>query len=253
MEGDRHVAVAEGGREVRRSSVHREIARLHSGGIHGIAQVNNKVHWLGVDDAVAGGSGAGHGKTHQLSVGKSVLLRGAVDDHAPVRPCSQVLGQYRRAVVVVAYVSSDNARIGLQRQRAGYVRERIVRQPGNTVVVGLTRMHLVARGARAGRLATGCYPRRFVVPGGKECACVTDREIRLPLRLGWIGVGVQLEWRTEGHPIVGGPNVIDVTGVAAVFLRIDKANYPVVGRRLTPAHVPPVSRAGIHRAEETRI
>src|SRR5206468_9335838 len=39
----------------------------------------------------------------------------------------------------------------------------------------------------------------------------------------------------------------------AVFLRIDQANYVVEGGRLTPAHVPPVSGATVHRAEEARV
>ena len=108
--------------------------------------------------------------------------------------------------------------------------------------------------AGAGRLATGCYPRRLVIPGGEEGACVTDRKVGLPLRLGVVGVGVQLEWRAKGHPAVGGADVKDVAGVAVtgVACGIDKANYVVEGSRLTPAHVPPVSGAGVHVGEEAR-
>src|SRR5438034_8224118 len=110
-----------------------------------------------------------------------------------------MLGKYSGAVVVVAHIFRHDERVLLQRQRTSYVRERIVRQPGNTVVVGLTRMHLITGGAGAGRLATGRYPRGLVVPGGEERARITDREVRLPLRLSGVGIDVQLEWRAEGH------------------------------------------------------
>src|SRR4030095_10864400 len=105
-------------------------------------------------DTVAGGAGGGHGKTYQLPVGEGILLGLAADGIAPVHPCSDVLGEYRRAVVVVACIKGVDARIGLQRQRAIYVRERIRRQPGCSVVVRLARVHSVARGAWTGRLAT---------------------------------------------------------------------------------------------------
>src|SRR5437016_5432634 len=163
-----------------------------------------------------------------------------------------MLGGYRRAVVVVAHVGRYNERVILQRQGTGYVRERIVRQPSQTIIVGLTRMHLVAKVGGTGRLATRRRPRRLVVPGGEERACVTDREVRLPLRLGGVGVGVQLEWRAEGHAAVGGTNVEDVAGVTADFSGIVVVNDVVVSSNLTPAHVPPVSRVGVHRAKVTR-
>src|SRR6266487_2321772 len=104
-------------------------------------------------------------------------------------------------------------------------------------------MHLVARSAGARRLATGRYSRCLVVPGGQEGACVADRKIRLPLRLGGISVGVQLEWRAEGPATIGGADVVDVTGVTAVFFGIDEANHVVVGCRFAPAHLAPVSGA----------
>src|SRR5436189_4669567 len=113
-------------------------------------------------------------------------------------------------------------------------------------------MHLIAGGTGAGRLTTGRHARRLVVPGGEKGACVTDREVGLPLRLGSIGIAVELKWRAKGHALVGGTDVIDVAGVAAVFFSIDEANYAVVSGRLTPAHVSPVSGAGVHRAEEAR-
>ena len=55
-------------------------------GIHRVGQVDNEVRRLGVDDAVAGRSGGGHGKTHQLSIGEGILLGCAADGYAPVRP-----------------------------------------------------------------------------------------------------------------------------------------------------------------------
>src|SRR2546430_16025687 len=106
-------------------------------------------------------------------------------------------------------------------------------------------MHLVARGVAA----HGTIPARaLVVPHGKEGASVAHRKVRLPLGLGDVGVGVELEWRAESPSAVGRANVVNVAGVAAVFLRIDEANHVVVGSGLTPAHVSPVT-AGIHAAE----
>ena len=48
----------------------------------------------------------------------------------------------------------------------------------------------------------------------------------MPLRLGGISVGVQLERRTEGHAAVGGADVKDVAGVAVTGVAggIDEAN-----------------------------
>ena len=109
-------------------------------------------------------------------------------------------------------------------------------------------MHLVARGVAA----HGTIPARaLVVPHGKEGASVAHRKVRLPLGFGGVGIGVQLEWRAESHSAVGRANVVNVAGVAAVFLRIDEANHVVVGSRLTPAHVSPVT-AAIHAAEVAR-
>src|SRR6266700_1775115 len=114
-------------------------------------------------------------------------------------------------------------------------------------------MHLVARGTWAARLATGCYPRCLVVPSGKKGARITDREVGLPLRLSGVSVSVQLEWRAEGDAHVGGTNVENVARViTAAVGSIVVVNNVVVSSNLTPAHVPPVSRAGVHVAEETR-
>src|SRR6266576_6439614 len=166
-----------------------------------------------------------------------------------------MLGQNGRAIVVVAYIKRLDARIGLQRQRAVYVRERIWRHPGCTIVVRLARVHSVARRAWTGRLTTGCYARRFVVPSGQERASFADRKVRLPLGLGRVGIGVQLDRRAEGNAAISRADVEDVAGVAVARIRggIDEANYVIVRGRLAPAHVPPVGGAVIHTGEVARI
>jgi len=166
-----------------------------------------------------------------------------------------MLGQNGRAVVVVAYIKRLDARIGLQRQRAVHVRERIWRQPGCTIVVRLARVHSVARRAWTGRLTTGCYARRFVVPSGQERASVADRKVRLPLGLCMVGVGIQLDRRVEGNAAISRADVEDVARVAVARIRggIDEANYVIVRGRLAPAHVPPVSGVVIHTGEVARI
>ena len=67
-------------------------------------------------------------------------------------------------------------------------------------------------------------------------ASLTER-LGMPLRLGGIRVGVQLERRTEGHAAVGGADVKDVAGVTVTGVAggIDEANDMVEGGRLTPA------------------
>ena len=145
----------------------------------------------------------------------------------------------------------------MQWQGGGHVRERHVALPGYTVVGRLIRVHLVAGSAGTRRLATGCYARRFVVPSGKECACVAGRKVGLPRRLGRVVVAVQLERSAEGHATVGGANVEDIawadaTGAGTATCGIDVANDVVVGGRFTPAHVSPVSRAGVHGGEIAR-
>ena len=74
-------------------------------------------------------------------------------------------------------------------------------------------MHLIAKGGGTARLATGRYSRRLVIPRGEEGASFADREVGLPLGLGGVSVGVQLERRAEGHAAVGGADVKDVAGV----------------------------------------
>src|SRR6266487_2206703 len=217
--------------------------------------MDNKVYRLRVDDAVTGRGGGGHGKAHQLSIGKGILLGLAADRVAPVHPCGDVFGEERGAVVVIPRIHWLDARIRLQRQGASYIRERIVRRPGYTVVVRFTRVHLVAGGVGARGLTTGCYSRCLVVPHSEERACITDRQVRLPLRLGSVSITVQLEWRAKGHAAIGRADVEDVAGivVAGVGGGINVANYVVVGRRLTPAHVSPVGGVIVHAGEVARI
>ena len=85
VERDRRVAVLERKR-VRRSSVHREIGCLNSCRIHRVAQIDDEIRRLRVDDAVASRDRGGHGKADQLPVGKGVLLGLAADNVAPVHP-----------------------------------------------------------------------------------------------------------------------------------------------------------------------
>src|SRR6267378_1913593 len=191
--------------------------------------------------------------THRVSIGVGILLRLAVDRVASVHPRSDVLGEYRGAVVVVARVERLDARVALQRQRTDYIRGRFVSQPGHAVIGRLPGMHLVAKIAGTRGLTAGRCPWCLVIPRGEESASFADREVGHPLGLGRIGVGVQLEGRTEGHAAVGGADVVDVAGVAAIGLSIDEANYVVESGRLTPAHVTPVSGAAVHTGKVARI
>ena len=163
-----------------------------------------------------------------------------------------VLGEYRRAVVVVARVERLDTGIALQRQRTGYIRGRFVSPPGRTVIGGLAGMHLVAEGGGTAGLATGRCSRRLVIPRGEESASFADREVGLPLRLGGLSVSVQLERRAEGHAAVGGANVKDVAWIAVTGVAggINVANDVVEGGRLTPALVSPVSGAAVHAGEK---
>src|SRR5207244_9817289 len=87
VEGYRRIAIAEGRRQVRRSSVNSEIARLNSACIDRIAQVDYEVNRRSArNNAIAGRVRGGHGKTNQLSICEGILLRCAVDRYSPVRP-----------------------------------------------------------------------------------------------------------------------------------------------------------------------
>ena len=150
-----------------------------------------------------------------------------------------MLGEQRRAVVVVARIGRLDTVVWLRRQRGDYVREHIVRQPCHTVVVGLARPHPVTGDASVTNLAVGALAR--VIPCRPERAGRADREVGLPLRT-VRGIGVQLHRRAKGHTAVGGADVIDIARVtASAVLRIDQVNDIVECSRLTPALVPPVA------------
>ena len=85
VEDNRGVAVAECD-GVRRDCVHREVGWPDRCRIHRVGQVDNEVHRLGTDDAVAGRTSGGHGKTHQFPIGVGILLRLAIDGVPPVDP-----------------------------------------------------------------------------------------------------------------------------------------------------------------------
>src|SRR5258705_4777431 len=104
-------------------------------------------------------------------------------------------------------------------------------------------MHLVAKIAGTRGLTAGRCPWCLVIPRGEEGTSFADREVGLPLRLGGIGVGVQLERRAEGQAAVGGADVKDVAGVTVtgVARGIDEGNDMAKGGRLTPALVSPLS------------
>src|SRR4029450_12322107 len=116
-------------------------------------------------------------------------------------------------------------------------------------------MHLVARRAGAAGLATGRYPWRLVVPDGEQRAIGGDRDVGLPLGLGRLGITVELEWSAKGPPAVSRTNVKNVARVAGhgVGGGIDVVDHAVESGGLTPAHMPPVSRAAVHAGEVTRI
>src|SRR5437870_1862842 len=150
-----------------------------------------------------------------------------------------MLGDDRSAVIVVARIGPLDVEVGLRRQRTDYVRQRIISQPCQAVVVGLARPHPVTGNARVTISAVGALAR--VIPRRQEGAGRADRKVGLPLRTGG-GISVQLERRAKGDTAVGGADVIDVARVTAgAVLGIDQVNYVVEGRRLTPALVPPVA------------
>ncbi len=132
-------------------------------------------------------------------------------------------------------------------QRADYVREGIVRQPGDAVVVGPARIHPVTRAVGA-CYASRCTPAiTLVIPDREDRATGADRKVGLPLRLGWVGVAVQLEWGTESHPAIGRADVEHVSrvAVAGVARGINVVNDTVVGGRLARALVSPVIGSGL--------
>src|SRR5580765_3593681 len=153
-----------------------------------------------------------------------------------------MLAGQRRGVIVVAHIIADDPWVGLSRQRTDHVREGIVRQPGEAVVIGPARIHPVTR-AVAASYASRCSPAiTLVVPDGKEGATGAHRKTRLPLRLGRVCITVELEGGTKGHPAISGTDVEDIprVAVATVAGRVNVVNNAVISGWLTPAHVPPV-------------
>ena len=164
-----------------------------------------------------------------------------------------MLGSQRGGVVVVVHIRRYDARVGLRRKRADYIREGIVRQPRDTVVVGPARIHPVTRAVAASYASRCSAAITLVVPDRKEGTTRADRKTWHPLRLGRVGVTIQLEWGTEGHPAISGADIEDVAGIAGagVARGIDVVNDMVIGGRFAPAHVSPVTGHGarIHTAE----
>src|SRR5207302_6032581 len=108
--------------------------------------------------------------------------------------------------------------------------------------------HPVAGGVNTRRATCALAP---VVPHREEAAIRVDREIRLPLCGGRV-VGVQPNWRAEGRAAICGPDVIHVTGIGTgTVLGIDVMDHVVVGGRLAPTHMSPVSAE--HSSEVTVV
>src|SRR5262249_55587677 len=167
------------------------------------------------------------------------MLRMTADHVASVHPCSHMLGEQRRAIVVVASVIAEDERVLLRRQGCDYVRKHIVRQPVRAIVVGLARPHPVARNSLIPLGAVGGLP--GIIPDGEEGASLADRKVRFQIRTA-SGISVKLKWRAKGEAPIGGADVVDIGRVAAgTVLIIDVANYAIEPGRLTPALVPEVA------------
>ena len=98
-----------------------------------------------------------------------------------------MLGEHRRAVVVVTRIGRHDARVRLGRERGDYVRQRLVRQPAQAIVIGLARPHPVARAARVAIGTVEGLAR--VIPCRQQRTSRADRQSGLPLRTSR-GVGV---------------------------------------------------------------
>src|SRR5258708_8320020 len=141
-----------------------------------------------------------------------------------------MLAGQRRGVIVVAHIIANDPWVGLSRQRTDHVREGIVRQPGEAVVIGPARVHPVTR-AVAASYASRCSPAiTLVVPDGKEGATGAHRKTRLPLRLGRVSIAVELEGGTKDHPAIGAMHVADIPRVAVppVAGRVNLMNNAVI-------------------------
>src|SRR6266480_2613637 len=164
-----------------------------------------------------------------------------------------MLGQQRGAVVVVAHVAPHDVRVVLCRQRTDYIRQRVVRQPTQAVVVRLARPHPVTGTGWVTILTVGVEALTRVIPRCQKGAGRTHRQVRLPLRTGPT-ISVQQKRRTKGHATIGGTNVIDVARItASAVLCIDQVNHVVECCRFTPTLVPPVAAVSAkHPGEVTR-
>jgi len=167
-------------------------------------------------------------------------------------PESTVLIVQPGAVVIVAHIFRHNAWVRLAGKRRQNVREGFIRPPGDSVVGGLARKHLIAPNGGA-TLDTGLGGIALVIPHREKAAVRSGREVGLPLSLGR-GIGVQLQWRAKGNATIHGADVEDISGIAVARVArvIDVVNDAAHGRRLSPALVPPVATLGTckHACEE---
>ena len=109
---------------------------MNSTRVRRIAKIDYEVSRRSADNqAAAGRISGGDSKTNQFSVGEGILLGLAANGHTPVRPRGDMLDGDRGTIVVIASVAEHDARVRLPWQWADYVRERIVRQPAQAVVV----------------------------------------------------------------------------------------------------------------------
>src|SRR5262245_18145936 len=172
---------------------------------------------------------------------KGILLGTAANAHTPIHPCMQVLVRRRTGIIIVARIGRLDTRVGLRRQRANRIRERLVRQPTCAVVGGSARPHPVTWNAGITTSAAGTLA--CVVPYGENSAIWADRKVGLPVRRR-SGVCVQLQRCAKGLPPICRANVIDVTRVTAgAVLRINVVHHAVVGARFAPALMSPVTAA----------
>ena len=169
---------------------------------------------------------------------EDVLLRLAVDRHPAVHPRGVEPRVVAVAPVVVARIAGLDARIGLERERAGDVADHLRVVPGRAVV---------GRDA-APALVVVAAGRPLVVPADQDVPVRRDRERRLPLSAG-AGVLVEPDRRAPRHTVVRRRRVVDVTGVGArAVLRVGVVDDP--GRpsaHVAPAHMSPVG--GEHGGE----
>src|SRR6266545_3497077 len=82
-------------------SVHAEIAGIESIRIHWVGHIDREVSRLSEYHAVTCWVSAGNHQEHPdwLLVEEGILLRLAIDAHAPIHPCMQVLSEHRGGVV----------------------------------------------------------------------------------------------------------------------------------------------------------